>query len=189
MQAAYLFNYAGAPWLTQKWAREIMDHFYGIGPVDGYPHVPAKYGGQYVDEDQGQMGAWFVMSAMGLFQMDGGAAVRPTYDIGSPIFDRVTIHLDKKYYPGGQFVIEARNNSKENVYIQSATLDGQPLNRPWFYHPQLVDGGKLIFQMGPKPNKRWGVPGPEKGGSFATSSAPRVRKTRERLRFARPCVE
>ncbi|NIP22898.1 MAG: glycoside hydrolase family 92 protein [Phycisphaerae bacterium] len=146
MQAAYLFNFSGAPWLTQKWAREIMEHYYGTGAIDGYPG----------DEDQGQMGAWYVMSAMGLFEMDGGAATDPTYEIGSPIFDKVTIHLDDRYYKGGKFVIEAKNNSVENKYIQSATLDGKPLNKPWFYHRQLVDGGELVLQMGPEPNKSWG---------------------------------
>ncbi len=146
MQAAYLFNFSGLPWLTQKWVREIMENYYGTGPVNGYPG----------DEDQGQMGAWYVMSAMGLFEMDGGAATEPIYEIGSPIFDKVTIYLDKKYYKGGKFVIEAENNSNQNKYIQSAMLTGKPLNKPWFYHRQLVDGGKLVLNMGPKPNKQWG---------------------------------
>ena len=146
MQAAYLFNYSGAPWLTQKWAREIMDHYYGTGPVDGYPG----------DEDQGQMGAWYVMSALGLFQMRGGAATEPVYELGSPLFERVTLHLDGRYYPGGRFVIEARNNSKANVYIQSAMLDGKVLDRPWFYHRELVDGGRLVLEMGSEPNRGWG---------------------------------
>ena len=146
MQAAYLFNFSGTPWLTQKWAREIMEHYYGTGPINGYPG----------DEDQGQMGAWYVMSAMGLFEMDGGAAAEPTYEVGSPIFDKVTIYLDDKYYKCGKFVIESRNNSNKNRYIQSASLDGKPLNKPWFYHRELVDGGKLVLQMGPKPNKQWG---------------------------------
>jgi len=150
MQAAYLFNYSGKPWLTQKWARAIMERYYGTGPIDGYPG----------DEDQGQMGAWYVMSAMGLFQMDGGCAVKPIYELGSPIFDRVTIHLDPKYYPGKTFVIEARNNSPENVYIQSAELNGKPLVKPWFYHSELVGGGTLVLEMGPAPNTQWGT-GPD----------------------------
>ncbi len=145
MQAAYLFNFSGAPWLTQKWARGIMAHYYGTGPINGYPG----------DEDQGQMGAWYVMSAMGLFEMAGGCAVEPTYEIGSAIFDKVTIHLDEKYYKGRTFVIEAKNNSTENIYIQSATLDGRALNKPWFYHHQLADGGTLVLEMGPNPNKNW----------------------------------
>jgi putative alpha-1,2-mannosidase len=123
-----------------------MEHYYGTGAIDGYPG----------DEDQGQMGAWYVMSAIGLFEMDGGAATEPTYEIGSPIFDKVIINLDGRYYKGDTFVIEARNNSVENKYVQSATLDGKPLSKPWFYHRQLVDGGKLVLQMGPEPNKNWG---------------------------------
>jgi predicted alpha-1,2-mannosidase len=146
MQAAYLFNYSGKPWLTQKWVREIMENYYSADPYDGW----------LGDEDQGQMGAWYVMSAMGLFEMRGGAAVRPVYEIGSPVFDKITIHLNTDYYPAERFVIEARNNSKENVYVQSATLDGEPLEKPWFYHTELVDGGTLILEMGPEPNRQWG---------------------------------
>jgi len=150
MQVAYLFNYAGAPWLTQKWARAIMNQYYGDDPIDGWPG----------DEDQGQGGAWFVMSAIGLFQTDGGCRVRPIYEIGSPLFDRVTIHLDPRYYPGKTFTIEAHNNGPKNVYVQSATLDGKPLARPWFYQSDLVDGGTLVLEMGPEPNKAWGA-GPD----------------------------
>ncbi len=147
MQAAYLFNHAGAPWLTQKWARSIMENYYGDDPIDGWPG----------DEDQGQGGAWFVISAMGLFQMDGGCRVDPIYELGSPLFDRVVIHLNPDYYAGETFVIEARDNSPENIYIQSATLDGRPLDRPWFPAKQLLDGGTLSLQMGPEPNEEWGA--------------------------------
>lgn len=145
MQAAYLFNYGGKPWLTQYWVREIMDNYYGTAPK----------GGWLGDEDQGQMGAWYVMSAMGLFEMDGGASVDPIYEVGSPIFDKVTIHLDERYYPGGKFVITARNNSQENRYIQSAKLNGKPLDQAWFYHRDLVAGGELELKMGSKPNPKW----------------------------------
>lgn len=146
MQAAYLFNYSGKPWLTQKWTRSIMEIFYGSTPMDAWPG----------DEDQGQMGAWYVMSAMGLFEMNGGTSTEPVYEIGSPIFDKVTIKLDPNYYPGKQFEIITKNNSKENIYIQSATLNGETLEKPWFYHRELVKGGNLILEMGPKPNKTWG---------------------------------
>jgi predicted alpha-1,2-mannosidase len=146
MQAAYLFNYSGKPWLTQKWARAIMDQYYGDGPYDGW----------LGDEDQGQMGAWYVMSAMGLFEMRGGAAVDPVYEIGSPIFEKITIHLDSTYYSGGTFVIEAPGASDENKYIQSATLNGEPLEKPWFYHDDLVEGGRLVLEMGDEPNRKWG---------------------------------
>jgi putative alpha-1,2-mannosidase len=147
MQVAYLFNHAGAPWLTQKWARSIMENYYGDDPIDGWPG----------DEDQGQGGAWFVMSAMGLFQMDGGCRVEPIYELGSPLLDRIVIHLNPKYYAGKSFVIEARDNSPDNIYIQSATLNGQPLDRPWFPAKQLLGGGTLSLQMGPEPNKEWGA--------------------------------
>lgn len=146
MQAAYLFNYSGMPWETQYYAREIMDVYYGSKPEDGYQG----------DEDEGQMSAWFVMSAMGLFEMDGGTSLNPDYEIGSPLFDKAIIHLDKDYYSGNDFVIETINNSKENRYIQSATLNGKPLNVPWFFHSELVKGGVLKLIMGPKPNMKWG---------------------------------
>lgn len=146
MQAPWLFNYSGSPWLTQKWTRLMLDEYFGMGPVDGYPG----------DEDQGQMGGWFVMTALGLFQTDGGCSVKPFYEIGSPLFDRAVIHLDSKYHSGGTFTIETRNNSSENVYIQSASLDGKPLHKPWFFAADLQDGGALILEMGPQPNKTWG---------------------------------
>jgi predicted alpha-1,2-mannosidase len=145
MEAGWLFNYSGKPWLTQYWVREILDGFYGTDPVDGY----------HGDEDQGQMGAWYVMSAIGLFEMDGGASVDPVYEISSPIFEKITIQLDPKYYSGKEFTIEAKNSSKVNRYIQSATLNGKPLNKFWFRHADLIKGGKLVLTMGDQPNKLW----------------------------------
>lgn len=146
MQSAYLFNYSGKPWLTQYWVREIMNKYYGLTSQHGWPG----------DEDEGQGGAWYVMSAIGLFQMDGGGAIKPIYELGSPVFQKITIQLDPNYYAGKTFVIEARNNSPENRYIQSVQLNGKPLTRPWFYHTDLISGGSLVLQMGPKPNRRWG---------------------------------
>jgi len=146
MEAAYLFNYSGKPWLTQYWAREIMDLYYGDAP----------HGGWLGDEDQGQMGAWFVMSAMGLFEMDGGTSIRPVYEIGSPLFEKITIRLDTAYYPGSEFVIEAKKTSDKNRYIQSAKLNGETLPHPWFYHDELIKGGSLVLKMGPEPNEKWG---------------------------------
>lgn len=145
MQVPWIFNYAGAPWLTQKWTREVMEHCYFA--------KPAGYVG---DEDEGQLGSFFVMMAIGLFEMDGGCSTKPIYEIGSPLFSRIVIHLDRKYYSGREFVIEARNNSPENTYIQSATFNGQPLDKPWIYHSDAVKGGNLILRMGPKPNTNWG---------------------------------
>jgi len=78
---------------------------------------------------------------------------RPDYIIGSPLFDEVTIHLGN----GKKFVIQAANNSEKNLYIQSATLNGKPWNKPWFSHSDIADGGTLRFEMGPTPNKNWGT--------------------------------
>jgi putative alpha-1,2-mannosidase len=102
------------------------------------------------------MGALAVIMKMGLFSMQGGTNLEPVYEIASPVFDKVTIHLDRHYYPGQTFTIETRNNSPENVYVQSAVLDGRDLRQSWFYHKDLVDGGSLILEMGPAPNKEWG---------------------------------
>ena len=146
-QVAHLFNYSGAPWLTQKWVREVKEKAHG----DVTP-----YGGYRGDEDQGQMGGLGVLMAMGLFELRGGAAMEPVYEITSPLFDKITIHLDPKYYKGEKFEIIAKNNSKRNRYIQSAVLNGESLNRPWFYHRQMIEGGTLILDMGPEPNKEWG---------------------------------
>jgi len=147
MQVAHLFNYSGAPWLTQYWTRQVVEQAYsGHSPFEGYNG----------DEDQGLMGALAVLLKIGLFELHGGAALNPFYEIGSPIFTRIKIHLDEDYYTGGSFTITAENNSPENNYIQSATLDGKPLNQAWFYHRNLVDGGELELQMGPEPNKEWG---------------------------------
>jgi len=95
--------------------------------------------------------------ALGLFQLRGGCAVEPICEITSPIFDKITIHLDHRYYSGEKFVITTRNNSSENDYIQSARLNGKPLRRPWFYHRQLTEGGTLELELGPEPNKPWGA--------------------------------
>jgi predicted alpha-1,2-mannosidase len=147
MQAAWLFNYSGKPWLTQKWTREIMNRYYGSTPYHGW----------LGDEDEGQMGAWYVMAAMGLFETDGGASTKPFYEIGGPIFNKITITLDNHYYKGKSFTIEAKNTSDANRYIQSATFNGNPLNKPWIYHTDVVNGGKLVLVMGPTPNKNWGI--------------------------------
>jgi len=144
---AHLFNYSGAPWLAQKWVRAVKEQTFGGTTPD------AGYRG---DEDQGQAGGLGVMMAIGLFQLRGGAATNPVYEVTSPVFDRVTIHLDERYYPGGRFEIVTRANSPRNKYIQSATLDGRPLKKPWFYHRELVDGGTLILDLGPEPNRKWG---------------------------------
>ena len=147
MQAPYLFNYSGKPWLTQKYSRAILDSYYGSTPYHGWEG----------DEDEGQMGGWFVMSAMGLFEMEGGCAVEPMVNISSPLFNKITVQLDNKYYKGKEFTIEARNNSRKNIYIQSAKWNGKPLNKVRIPFKEMVAGGKLVLEMGPEPNKSWGV--------------------------------
>ncbi|WP_090605359.1 GH92 family glycosyl hydrolase [Parapedobacter koreensis] len=147
MHFAYLFNWVGKPWLTQQWSRAIMDRYYGYGISNAY----------LGDEDQGQMSAWFVMSALGLFQLDGGARQQPIYEIGSPIFERTTIQLGGRYGRGQTFTIEAKNNSRENCYVQQAWLNGKPLESFWFPADELLKGGSLILDMGPTPNSSWGT--------------------------------
>lgn len=148
MQTAFIFNAVGAPWLTQKWSRAVIDSVYtGLSPYVGY----------YGDEDQGLMGALAVLMKIGLFQLDAGAEENPGYQIGSPIFDEITIHLDSNFYGGKTFVIETRNNGPENYYIQSAKLNGNQLENSWIYHDVLTNGGKLVLEMGSVPNKNWGV--------------------------------
>jgi putative alpha-1,2-mannosidase len=142
MQAPYLFNYSGKPWLTQKYSRAILDSYYGHTPYQGWEG----------DEDEGQMGAWFVMSALGMFEMEGGAAVVPMVTLSSPLFKKATIYLDSNYYSGKQFTIEAPNNSDKNIYIQSVKLNGKLLTTPSIPFKQIVQGGRLVFEMGPNEN-------------------------------------
>jgi predicted alpha-1,2-mannosidase len=145
MHFAFLFNWAGTPWLTQKWSREVLERFYGFGTGDAY----------LGDEDQGQMSAWFVMAALGLFQMDGGCRVDPIYEIGSPLYPRVVLDLGERYGRGMTFTITAQNVSRKNCYVQKAQLNGRPLTRWWFSSHELLGGGELVLEMGPEPNRTW----------------------------------
>ena len=101
------------------------------------------------DEDGGAMSSWYVWSAMGLYPQCPG---QPIIDIGSPVFEESTINVGN----GKTFVVEAKNVSAKNKYIQSATLNGQEWNKPWIHHDEMLKGGKLVLQMGPRPNKNWG---------------------------------
>jgi len=147
---AHLFNYSGAPWLTQKWVRRVKEEYADITP----------YGGYNGDDDQGQMGALGVLMAIGLFEVDGGAAAEPYYEITSPLFDEVTIHLNNNYYPGKNFVIKTANNKPDNIYIQSAKLNNKNWDNCWFYHDVFIKGGTLELTLDQKPNKEWGVKEP-----------------------------
>ncbi len=146
---AHVFSYAKSPWLTQYWVRQVQDKAYGgITPDEGY-------GGH--DEDQGQMGGVSALMALGLFNIQGNEAELPCYEITSPVFDSITISLNKKYYAGNEFVIRTYNNSKENCYIQKAMLNGVELNTFWFTHNEFAKGGKLEIWLGKEPNKHWGI--------------------------------
>jgi len=95
--------------------------------------------------------------AIGLFDVAGGVALKPSYQITSPLFDRVTIRLNPDYFPGLTFTITTRNNQPENIYIQSAKLNGQTLDQVSFPHTTLAKGGGLELELGPQPSK-WAAP-------------------------------
>ena len=140
--APYLYVYAGAPHRTQLRVRQLMESAFGSHP-EGLPG----------NDDSGATSAWYVLSAMGLYPVCPGDAV---YVLGSPVFDRVEIRLRPGYHPGRRFVIEARDNSPTNIYIQSAELNGERLDRAWLRHEEIVRGGTLVMRMGPEPSA-WGA--------------------------------
>jgi predicted alpha-1,2-mannosidase len=137
----YLYDYAGQPWKTQALVRKIQTVL--------YRPVPAGLCGM---DDFGDMSGWYVTSALGYDQVDLASAY---YDIGSPLFPKVTIKLDGA--APGIFTIRANNVSDANKYIQSATLNGKPLNVPRFKQSDMIPGGSLVFEMGPSPNYHWGT--------------------------------
>ncbi len=143
LHTSFLFNYSGKPSKSQKWVRAICNDFYGTEGIHGYGY------GQ--DEDQGQLGAWFVMAASGLFDVRGLTGSEPAFSITSPLFDRITISLNNKYYKGDRFVIETENNNKDNIYIQSMSLDGQSLHEPFIPFSDVSRGGKLVIRLGSTP--------------------------------------
>jgi predicted alpha-1,2-mannosidase len=134
---AYLYNYIGKPHKTQRLVRQIMDELYGPGPD-----------GLCGNEDCGQMSAWFVMSAMGIYPVTPGSGI---YIFGSPIFEKVVIHLEG----GRDFVIQAKNNMTANKYIQSVELNGQKHHLGYVSHNDLLSSGEMIFRMGTEPNPNW----------------------------------
>ena len=147
IQTTFVFNHFDEPWLTQKWSRAVAETVYeGLSPQRGYNG----------DEDQGLMGTLAVLLKLGLFSMDGGCSTKPEYELGSPLFDKVTIELNPDYYPGKEFIVTAKSNSADNKYIQSASLNGQPLNSWAIPHQTLVNGGELILEMGSQPMESWG---------------------------------
>jgi predicted alpha-1,2-mannosidase len=137
----YLYNYAGVSYKAQKQVRKVMERLYHSGIEDG--------AGLCGDEDNGQTSAWYVFSALGFYPVCPGSG---QYVIGSPLFKESTIELPR----GKQFTVRAVNNSPQNIYIQSAMLNGVPLNRAYILHEEVVKGGVLEFKMGKRPNLLWG---------------------------------
>lgn len=149
-ETVFIFNHAGAPWLTQYWSRMVVDSAYSkLSPYFGYNG----------DEDQGLMGSLSVLMKIGLFQMTGGCEPDPVYELGSPIFDKVTINLNPNYYKASQFIMEAVNNSENNKYIQSTTLSGNPVNTYFIRHSDINRGSTLVLKMGDSPSKTCGITG------------------------------
>ncbi|MFF2446425.1 GH92 family glycosyl hydrolase [Neobacillus sp. NPDC058068] len=136
---AYMYDYAGQPWKTQEKVREALDRLY-IGSEIGQ-----GYSG---DEDNGEMSAWYILSAMGFYPLKMGT---PEYAIGAPLFKKATIHLEN----GKSIVINAPNNSKENKYVQSMKVNGKVYSKTSILHADIANGAVIDFEMGPKPSK-WG---------------------------------
>ncbi len=143
LHVAWLFNFSGRPSLTQKWVREISDKFYGADGVHGYGY------GQ--DEDQGQLGAWYVMAAMGLFDVGGLTVADAKMGLASPLFDNITIQLNPKYYKGKQLQIQRKNGAVSNGYIQKIRVNGKVQHTPFVPLKALTTGGTVELQMGNTP--------------------------------------
>lgn len=143
LHVSWMFNFSGKPSLTQKWVRAICNQFYGTEGVHGY--------GFGQDEDQGQLGAWYVMSAIGLFDVKGLTEPKPELEIGSSLFDKIKIRLNPKYYKGKEFIIETKTNTATNGYVQTIQLNSQSLHRPFVSWDSITKGGKLVLAMGANP--------------------------------------
>ncbi|WP_246121102.1 GH92 family glycosyl hydrolase [Chitinophaga polysaccharea] len=140
----FLFNKLGVPWLTQKWARIVCENAYS-NTVEGLVG----------NDDVGQMSAWYVLAASGLYTVCPGDN---RFEICSPVFDEIIINGGKSAYaPGKPFRIVARNNSPANKYIQSAKLNGHVYNKCWLTYQDIIAGGELELEMGSQPMKTWGV--------------------------------
>ncbi|POY40569.1 glycoside hydrolase family 92 protein [Flavobacterium alvei] len=144
IQTSFIFNLLGRPDLTQYWTRNVVkETFSGLAPNTGYNG----------DEDQGLMGSLNVLLKIGLFQMNGGTEENPQYQIGSPLFNKVTIQLNQKYYQGKNFVIKANNNSPESVYIDTINFNKKPVLKFSISQEEITNGGELILEMADKPKQ------------------------------------
>ena len=135
----YLYNFAGQPWKAQQHVREVLNKLYAATP-DGYCG----------DEDNGQTSAWYVFSSMGFYPVCPGT---DQYVFGAPLFNKITLLPEN----GKQFVIEAKNNPKENIYVNRIKLNGQEWDKNFITHSAIHSGGKLEFDMLDKPNKKRGT--------------------------------
>jgi predicted alpha-1,2-mannosidase len=144
----YLYNYVGRPWKTQRETAHVVDTYYWDRPF-----------GLIGNDDCGQMSAWYIFSTIGFYPVTPGTDI---YAIGSPRWEKAELKIGPPY-PEATFTVIAKNQSSKNIYIQSASLNGAPLDTPFIRHRQITTGGELVFTMGPKPNKEWGagaLPGP-----------------------------
>ncbi len=144
LHISWLFNFSGKPYLTQKWVHAICDEFYGTEGIHGYGY------GQ--DEDQGQLGAWYVMSSIGLFDVKGLTDINPSFQIGSPLFDKVTIKQSDKTKT---FVIDVKNNSKSNIYLQEVKLNENNLKELSIDLDAIRNGGILKMKVDAQPSNNW----------------------------------
>ena len=143
LHVAWMFNYSGKPSLTQKWVQEISNKFYGTEGIHGYGY------GQ--DEDQGQLGAWYVLAAIGLFDVAGLTEPDAKMGLSSPLFDKVTISLSSKYYSGKEFVIKKKSSQATGSYIQRIMLDKKTVYEPFIPLKAITEGGELELEMGKSP--------------------------------------
>ena len=143
LHISWLFNEANRPSKTQKWVRAILNEFYGTDGIHGYGY------GQ--DEDQGQLGAWYVISSIGLFSVTGLNDINPTFALGSPLFGRISIKLSDKYYSGKHFIITTEAHDDQSPYVQEYMLNGKKLSQPRISFADVVKGGKLQIKLGPNP--------------------------------------
>ncbi|MBV9216145.1 MAG: GH92 family glycosyl hydrolase [Acidobacteria bacterium] len=151
---AYLYDYAGQPWKTQKYVRQILDNFYKPEPD-----------GLIGNEDCGQMSAWYILSASGIYEVTPGTGV---YMFGTPLFPEVKYHLEN----GKTFTIRANNSSPQNIYIKAARLNGEAYDQAFILHKDITDGSTLEFDMSDTPVKTAFKPTPPTSGNSGYVAVP-----------------
>ena len=139
LHASWLFNLVDRPDLTQTYTRKIMNDFYGDTPKKGY--------GFSQDDDQGQLSAWFVLASIGLFDIQGGCSIDAKFQISTPLFDKIVIHLDKNFYSGQDFVIQVKRESINDYFISSAYLNGKVLKKLEIPQKNIIMGGNVILYL------------------------------------------